>query len=237
MYISYGNTNDYTLTEGNLMLFPPGIRVTGRTCDRSKTMLLRVKDSLSLCDKYTLENLYRDADTSSLRHTHLESNTMVRLHLDYFAENICRGLQCVRFMEMKVMELFCYLRADYGREELQRFNLPLLSADARFMDFIWRNYRDAHNVTEFARKANCSLSAFKVKFKKVTGMSASTWLEEQKARNVYHEICCGQKSLKEISLEYHFSSVSHLGTFCRKKFGKSPKHLKPGSDKAEESLN
>ncbi len=217
------------------MLFPPGIRVSGRTCDRSKTMLLRVKDSLSLCDKYTLENLYAGTDTSTLRHTHLDGNMMVRMHMEWFAENVGRGLQCVRFMEMKIMELFCYLRADYGKDALQGFNFPLLSHDAQFMDFVWRNYRSVHNVTAFARKANLSLSTFKEKFRKVTGLPASQWLEEQKVRNVYHELCCGHKSLKEIGAEYHFASVSHLGTFCQKHFGKSPKNIKPGKYEADEN--
>ncbi len=226
VHISYGKTNTYTLNEGNLMLFPPGIKVSGRTCNLSQTMLLRVRDNLSLCDKYTLEMLYRDIDTTKIRHTHLESNMMVQMHMDLFAENICRGLQCVRYMEMKVMELFCYLRADYEKEELQGFNIPLLSADAQFMDFVWRNYRKAHNVSHFAKIANSSPSTFKMKFKKVTGIPASQWMMEQKARNVYHDICCGQKTLKEVSREYHFASDSHLGTFCRKHFGKSPKQLK-----------
>jgi AraC-like DNA-binding protein len=195
-------------------------------------MLMRIMCSAP-CDKNALKNLYHDADISKLQHTHLESNEMVRLHLDYLAENVTRGLQCMRFMEMKVLELLCYLRADYDKEQLREFNLPLLGADAQFMDFVWGNYRDVHNVTQFAMKANCSLSAFKVKFKKVTGIPASQWLAERKARNVYHEICCGQKSLKEISAEYHFSSVSHLGTFCRKNFGKSPRHMKAGLNKSE----
>jgi AraC-like DNA-binding protein len=225
LHLSYGKTDDYTLTEGNLMLFPPGIRVVGRTSPRAQTMLMRIMSSPP-CDRNALKYLYQDADKSQLSHRHLESNGMVKLHLDYLAENVTRGLQCAHFMEIKVQELMCYLRADYGRDELRQFNLPLLSADARFMDFVWANYRDVHNVTQFAEKANCSLSAFKVKFKRVTGIPASQWLAEQKARNVYREICCGHKSLKEISAEYHFSSVSHLGTFCRKNFGKSPKSLK-----------
>jgi AraC-like DNA-binding protein len=131
-------------------------------------------------------------------------------------------------MENNMQELFFYLRAYYGDDELAGFNLPLLGHNAKFMSFIWDNYRNVHNVIEFAQLANCSLTAFKVKFKKVTGMSPSQWLLEQKIRNIYHEITCGQKSLKEISHEYHFSSVSHLGTFCRKNFGSSPGNLKPG---------
>jgi AraC-like DNA-binding protein len=136
-------------------------------------------------------------------------------------------------MAMKGQELFFYRRADSPDDELARFNLPLLGSNAQFMNFVWQRYREVRSVKQFARMANSSESAFKIKFKKITGKPPSKWLEEQKIRNVYHEISCGQKTLKEIGQEYHFASVSHLGTFCRKHFGKSPGNLKPGKEPAE----
>lgn len=229
---SYGTVKDYTLPEGGLMLFPPGIRITGHTDDRAQVLLLRIKDAPALCDKYTFESLYLGRDMGTLRHAHLEGNAIVRAGMELLAENIANGLLCVRFMEIKVQELFFYLRAYYTDDELAGFNQPLLGANARFMVFIWQNYRHVRNVEQFARLSNSPLATFKVKFKKVTGMAPSQWLTGQKVRNVYHEIICGQKSLKEISREYHFASVSHLGSFCRKNFGKTPGNMKPGKDQA-----
>jgi AraC-like DNA-binding protein len=232
--LSYGTVLDYTLKENDLMLFPPGIRVTGGTSEKAKVMVLRIMDYISLCDQYTFESLYQERNLSQLRHTHLTGTAMVRMQMELLAEIIDQGLLCVRFMTAKVHELFFYLRAYYSDDELAGFNLPLLSADAQFMDFIWQNYRKVHTVEQFARMNNSSLAAFKVKFKRITGMPPSQWLEKQKVRNVYHEICCGQKSLKEVSQQFHFSSASHLGTFCQKHFGKSPGHLKSNRNRTEE---
>jgi AraC-like DNA-binding protein len=228
--LSYGTVRDYSLTEGDFMLFQPGVKIRGQVKGPVKTLLLRINDRVSLCDKYTLENLYHDLDVTKLRHTHLTSNAIMKAHMYGLAQNIANGLRCIRFMEMKVQELFYYLRAYYPKSELAGFSLPLLSANAGFMDFVWKNYRKAHNVEQFARLANCSLATLETRFKKITGRPAGQWLSEQKARNVYHDICYGQKSLKEISREYHFSSVSHLGTFCRKHFGTTPGNLKSGKD-------
>jgi AraC-like DNA-binding protein len=228
VYLSFEKRQNHILTEGDLILFPPGIRVTGRTDEQTKAVILRVKNDVPLCDKYTLEYLYKGRDTSKLRHTHLKANPIVKAHMELLAQNIDNGLLCVRYMENNMHDLFFYLRAYYDDDELAGFNLPLLGSNATFMSFIWSNYRKVHNVIEFAKLANSSLTAFKVKFKKVTGRPPSKWLAEQKARNIYHEITCGQKTFKEISHEYHFSSVSHLGTFCRKNFGSSPGNLKPG---------
>ena len=224
--VSYGNVDNYRLTEGQLMLFPPGIKLTGGTCEQGKVLLLRLNDNVSMCDHYTLDTLYNGANMRKLKHTHIESVDMVRQCIHNLADNIANGLRCVRFLEAKILELLCYMRSYYGQEEMQRFNLPLLSANAQFMDFVWKTYREVRNVKEFAVKANCSAGAFNDKFKKITGITPAQWLNEQKARNVYHELCSGRKSLKEISHEYQFSSVSHLGTFCRNKFGKSPRHIR-----------
>jgi AraC-like DNA-binding protein len=214
------------------MLFPPGISISGGTKKQAKIVVMRIKDyNKSLCDQFTLESLYKDRDMTLLSHTHLESHPMVKALMELLAEIIEQKLLCVRFMTTKVHELFFYLRVYYSDEELAGFNLPLLSADAQFMGFIWENYRKVRNVKEFARMANSSLPAFKVKFKRITGMPPSQWLEKQKIRNVYHEIVCGRKSLKEISMEFYFSSVSHLGTFCHKHFGKTPGDIKKDTQK------
>jgi AraC-like DNA-binding protein len=231
VYVSYGTLKDYVLAEGCLMLFPPGIRISGRTCAQAKILVVRIRESPSLCDRFSLETIYRtQSDITRLRHCHLEANAEVKTHMEILERDVANGLLCVRFLSVKIQELFFYLRAYYTDDQLAGFNQPLLSPDARFLAFIWSTYRQVHNVTQFAEKANCSLTAFKVKFKKITGMPPSQWLAEQKARNVYHEISCGKKSLKEIGQEYHFASASHLGIFCRKNFGKSPGNLRSGKD-------
>jgi AraC-like DNA-binding protein len=235
--LSFGTVDGYHLPEGNLMLFPPGISLSVRVTDKPTTLVMfKIKNRLVLCDKYVFGPLWFNIDTSNVRHDHLEANPMVRMFMELLVENIDGPLRCHRFMEIKILELFHYLRAYYRPDELARFTQPLVSPNAQFMYFIWNNYRKVRNVNQFARMANCSLSAFKVKFKNVTGMAPSQWLAMQKAQGVFHDISAGDKSLKEISQEYHFSSVSHLGTFCRKNFGQPPGTLRPGTKRMEKSL-
>jgi AraC-like DNA-binding protein len=234
--LSYGTVRDYHLSEGEFMIFPPGVRLSVGVGEQpAKLVALRIKNRVVLCDKYVFGELWYNVDTSRLRHTHLVAIPMVRIFMELLVDNVTGPLACHSFMETKILELFHYLRAYYDPEELAGFTQPLVSPNAQFMYFIWNNNRKAHNVNEFARMANCSLSAFKVKFKNVTGMAPSQWLALQKAQGVFHDISAGDKSLKQISQEYHFSSVSHLGTFCRKNFGQSPGMLRPGSKKVEKS--
>jgi AraC-like DNA-binding protein len=234
--LSYGTIDGYSLVEGNLMLFPPGIKLSIRVRDGSSTVVMfKIKNRLVLCDKYVFGQIWYNIDSTNLRHSHIEANPMLRIFMELLVENVTGPLACFRFMEIKTLELAHYLRAYYRPEQLAAFTRPLVSPNAQFMYFIWNNYRKAHNVKQFARMANCSLSAFKVKFKNVTGMAPSQWMALQKAQGVFHDISVGEKTLKEISQDYHFSSVSHLGTFCRKNFGQSPGMLRPGSRRLEKS--
>lgn len=220
----------YPLAEGDLMLFPPGTRIalTSAAADTS-LVLMKVVNRVVLCDKYVFGRIWENIDTDGLRHRHLAANRTVRAYMELLAETVGGPLRCYRFMEIKILELFHYLRAYYRPDELAAFTQPLMSPNARFMYFIWNNYRAVRSVEQFAGLANCSMSAFQVRFRHVTGMSPSQWLNEQKARNVFHELSAGEKSLKEISDEYHFASVSHLGTFCRRYFGQTPGELRPGT--------
>jgi AraC-like DNA-binding protein len=233
--VSFGTVDKYPLSSGNMMLFPPGTALSCRVSQGpAAVILLKIKNRIVLCDKFVFGNISQNGTTPTLLpHTHLDSHPTIASFMEQLAADVTGQMRCFKFMEIKILELFYYLKAFYRPDELARFVQPLQSPNAQFMYFIWNNYRSVHNVNQFARMANCSLSAFKVKFKNATGMSPSQWLSEQKARNVFHEISRGEKSLKEISQEYHFSSVSHLGTFCRKNFGQSPGNIKPRMKRTE----
>lgn len=236
--VTYGMTDNYPLTQGDIMLFPPGIRLDIKIVEEGlEMMMIKIMSRITLCDKYVFGDLTNYIiNVDELRHSHLEATPMIRSFMEVLADNLSGRLRCYKYMELKIMELFHYLRAYYSSDELAEFSQPLLSPNAQFMYFIWSNHRAVRNVADFAKLANCSLSAFKLKFRHVTGTSPSQWLNKQRAQNVFHEIATGEKSLKEISEEYHFSSVSHLGTFCRKNFGKSPGMLKPDKEFPEKKV-
>jgi AraC-like DNA-binding protein len=226
---SFGITASYPLEEGDMMLFPPGTSLACKpTRPLVKVLMIKVKNNIVLCDKNTVGHFYRYGGGDDVEtHTHLRAVPEVRNFMEALMKNIDGPLNCYRYMEIKVVELFHYLRAYYGPEDLAQFMQPLLSPNAQFMYFVWTNYQKVRNVSEFALLANYSLSAFKARFRSTTGLPPSQWMSLQRARNVFHAISSGDKTLKEISEEYHFSSVSHMGTFCRKHFGQSPGTIKP----------
>lgn len=210
------------MKSGQIMLFPVGIKLRIAPQKDALIFVLRIKNEIQICDKYTLENLFSQTDRDSIKHTPLSINKKIEQYLDHFTGCINDGLRCCRYFDIKIAELFFLLRGYYTKDELAGFFRPLLSADAVFTDFVWRNYRNARNVSELAEMSNYGLSTFKAKFRKIFGVPALQWLNEQKSKNIYHELNCSNKSLKQISSDHHFSSVSHLNTFCKEKLGSTP---------------
>ena len=71
-----------------------------------------------------------------------------------------------------------------------------------------------------------SLSGFQKRFKKVFGVSAYHWMKDVRSKSIYHQINSTEKSFKEISDEYGFSSPSHFNDFCKVHFGTTPGRIR-----------
>jgi AraC-like DNA-binding protein len=223
--LSHGDTHDYILSEGDFMLFPPGEEISVKIEKSVTTLVLRINEHIKLCSEYALEKLHK-GQIGEVSHTHLRGNRKIKAFVEEWAETIEHGVQCIRFSAIKTEELFFMLRLYYPEDELARFYFPMLGADAQFMNMIWKNYRAAHNTIELASMTNQSVSRLSKEFKRIIGISVGEWMVERKVQNVHYDLYHGDKSLKEIASEYHFASPSHLGAFCKKKYGKSPAALR-----------
>jgi AraC-like DNA-binding protein len=225
--VSYGSTNDYPLAETDMMIFPAGTSIRCHPVQNPSTVILmKIRNRSMLCSKFSRDNIHPDEIPVPVEHKHLKAVPVVRRFMTQLANAVTGRLCCFSFMELKVLELFYYLKAFYSHSQLLPFIQPMTCPDAQFMHFIWNNYRDVRSVKEFAALANYSLSTFKKKFKLTTGLPPKQWLNDQKARGLLHEIRCGEKSLKQISEDYQFTSVSHMGVFCQKNLGLSLMNLR-----------
>jgi AraC-like DNA-binding protein len=53
-------------------------------------------------------------------------------------------------------------------------------------------------------------------------MPPHQWMQREKARRIYLDICRNDMPLKEIALKYEFPLPSHFFRFCKQTFGESP---------------
>lgn len=127
---------------------------------------------------------------------------------------------------LKTRELFYLMSVSYSLDQRSLFFQALASKDKAFSDFIYKNYRQVESIRELAALYCLSLSGFEKRFRKVFGVSALHWIALRRAADIYQEISGNQKSIKQISSDYGFSSVSHFHKFCKAKLGLSPGHMR-----------
>ena len=220
--LSYLSIAGKIIDAGHMLLMVPGGRLNLTAQADASMLFLRFRDTIQLCDMYPLENLHQTEDQKSVDIGMLPFKPPITQFIRGFLPSYQDGIRCTYFFDAKIKEFLFLLRVYYDKEDLSEFFCPLTSVDLSFSNAIWGNYRCIHSVEELAQLLNYSNSGFREKFKRVFGQSAAQWLKEQRAKNIHHDLRTSNKSLKELTTEYHFSSVSHLNTFCKSNFGETP---------------
>lgn len=228
--ISFEDIENGIMNSGEMVMLPPCSKVCISTEKPADILTFRLRTSIQLCDRYSLEKLYEEAgqDTQPLegRLNTLKANERVDSFVEHFVACVNDGLRCIYFFEIKIKELFFMLRAYYPKKELAAFLSPLLSANSNFLYFVLENFDKVRSVKEFAQVAGYSLSGFDKQFRKVFGMSAFQWMKQKRLKSIYHEINCSPKTFREICEDQGFSSLSQFNDYCKKNFGLTPGRIR-----------
>lgn len=161
----------------------------------------------------------------------LPSNQLINRLIDTILLYLNDELYCKSFHLLKRDELLILLRVCYSSEQLAQLFYPLLNSDLEFEFSILRNYRKVNNVKELASICNYSLSTFKRRFSKHFAQPPHQWMLQKKAKEIYNEVRLTNKSYKEISFQYDFSSQTDFNRFIKKQFGKTPSEIRMHSNK------
>ncbi|MDR2125359.1 MAG: AraC family transcriptional regulator [Prevotellaceae bacterium] len=220
---SYGAYLNKDFKENTFLLFPHGFKCAIKAKEDSQIFVVNLL-KINFCNHFSLEMLYRLNESIKLETSHypLETNKVIDDFLKNLVDTIGDGLKCAYLHELKQKELLYYLRAYYSKKDLFAFFSPILSDDIVFSELIYKNVDKVKTITELADIVNYSVSGFKKRFVRIFGVSPYHWMIKEKAKKVYYEINCTQKSFKEISIEFNFSSSAHFDKFCKKEFGMSP---------------
>jgi len=228
--ISYENEENNVIEEGTFLLFSDRHKFTINAEEDSSVVVVSMHSKIKFCHHFTLELLNKineDHMGKDLPFPHpFKANEIIYDYLNSIVKTMSNGLKCTLFHELKQKELLYYLITYYPKKDLAAFFAPLFSHDFQFAKMVHDNYESVKNIEDLAARANYSLSGFKKRFIKVFGISPRHWIENEKAKKIYHEINCTQKTLKEIAIEYEFSSESHFNKFCKRAYQMSPSALR-----------
>jgi len=136
------------------------------------------------------------------------------------------GIKSIRFFELKIQEFFFLVQEYYTKSQIASFLTPIYSNDFIFSNNIFKSIGKIRTVKGLANAFDYSLSGFEKKFKRVFKVSPYRWMQEQRAKKIYHEVAYGPKTFTLISEEYGFSSPAHFNDFCKQFFGGTPGYLR-----------
>lgn len=227
---SFGDFNGCNIPQRQMLYLPSDYSFTFRSTQKVRFMIIRLLRKIQFCECYLLESLTRQTakidtnrpDTTGEKPFLLKMNRGIDVYTDSLILFMSKGLCCKYYFETKTKELFYLLRAFYPKEELACFFRTALSMDSFFSYFVSHNYHKYRTLSEMAEAMNMTLSGFEKRFKKVFGTSGCKWINEHKAKKIYHAVCNEQTPLKELSTRFGFSSKSTFSDFCKKNLGETP---------------
>ena len=222
---SYGNLLNRVFEESTFILLPVGYNAIIRVEEASTLLFVSIPDKLDFCNRFRFKSPYNSSKSHNADCA-LKINWIIANYVDLLIQTIKSGLKSTYLNELKQKELLFYIKTYYPKEDLLDFFASMLNCDISFSELIYQNIDKAKSLEEFAKLTDYSLSGFKKKFVRVFGMPPYQWLTQEKAKKVYHEINCTDKSFTKISSDFDFSSPAHFDIFCKKMFGASPKTIR-----------
>lgn len=225
--LSFGEVSGRNMPKGKIMLIPAGSEISSAALADSTVFIFRLHNTKQLCDCFSLDMLLKEGDSDfNPEYYFLDINERTETFISFLNTCMTDGLKCTYYFELKIKEFYFLLRAYYTKKDLLGFFYPILSNDISFSEFVTKMHHKARTVQELADLTHYSLSGFQKRFKKVFGVSAYHWMKEERSKAIYHQLTSTNKSFKEISDEFEFSSPSHFNDFCKSNFGNTPGEIR-----------
>ncbi|WP_163318631.1 helix-turn-helix domain-containing protein [Dysgonomonas sp. 520] len=223
--ISLSMQNSLMISESGLFFLPVGTSLSAKILDKSSVVVITIGENNYPANLNISGMHEQKPDIYSLRMNRV-LNAYVR-SLQIYEEN---KVYSNALYTLKVRELIYILRASYSDEELSDFFRSHLANDFHFSEQVYKLSQNTLNVKLLAKSMNYSYSGFNKKFRKVFGTTAYLWLRQRRTNMVYYEIYYTNKSLKQISADNKFCTLSHFNEFCHKNLGKSPSEIRRKGD-------
>lgn len=222
------NMYDESILEENTFFFHPGnVKSLMESLTDYTLIILRFRLNMDLCAQFPLQQLCDEAKQPEQKQLcALPVTELIQPYMDGLQKLFEDDNYCAYFHELKLKEFLFLLKISYSQEELQRLFHPILNKDLEFAAKIYSNLHKVKTVKDLIEIFNYSYSGFEKRFKKIFGVSAYKWLQNERAKAIYHEITCTTKTIVTIGYEFGFSSPSHFNDYCRRMFNDTPGNLR-----------
>jgi AraC-like DNA-binding protein len=224
IYYASCNSADKELHMGQFVFLPAGNQFCYKAGAPSKLLILKLTDNIHLCPLISIKHLYHRKKENEKPESLFPLEVNARLQ--HFTEGIIDtwkdGLKCKLYLRSEISKLLAMLPIYYSKDDLFRFFYPILSPDTTFLEFVRTNHIKYRTVNEFATAMNMTSQQFTRRFNNAFGQAPYEWMQQQKARMIYGEICQSNKPLKEIATDYGFTDQSNFNRFCKTFYETTP---------------
>lgn len=231
---SFGSFNDCAMSRKQMLFLPPDYHFKFKVSKDAHILMIRLLDKIQLCESYMLESLLhqtiginrKPSGRSRKEPALLEMNQAMDIYIDGLMFFMRKGICCKYYFNTKVKELFYLFRAFYPKEDLAMFFKRALSLDAGFTYLVVNNYYKYRTFSEMSKAMNMSPSGLEKRFKKAFGVSGYKWMNEHRAKKIYHAICNEGTPFKSLSVRFGFATKSSFNDFCKKNLGFPPGQIR-----------
>lgn len=151
--------------------------------------------------------------------------TRLKLFLELLQSYLINGLNCEYLQGVKESEFFFLLKKSYSNDEIFRIFHSLKGQDLYFKEAVLLHADFVKSRKELANRLNVSLSDLSRKFKAEFGISVHAWILKQRNSRIIHDLTVKNKSVKEIIIDFDFSSPANFNRYCKQHFGCTPTKL------------
>ena len=216
------------ISHGHFVLLPATHKIHYKAFLKSTIMILRLNEDMQLCPTFNLDRLNKKQKSVERPpgFTVLEINIRIRHYISGLLSTLKDGLKCRYFFQAKITELLIMLRVFYSEEQQSSFFYYFFTTDAGFAEYVRSNHLRYATVNEFAVAMEMTPQQFARRFYSLFGENPYEWMQREKARLVYRDICRTNKPLKDIADKYGFHIQANFSRFCKAAFGMNPGEIR-----------
>ena len=216
------------IRKGQFAFLPAGDKLQCKALADSHLLILRLNGGTHLCQNYGIEQLYNEMKgiKKPKRLYALEINERLQHFANGLVETYEDGIKCRHFFLAELTRALTIIRTYYPKETLCCFFFPILSPNTAFSEYVRTHHLKYRTVRELATSMSMRPQQFARRFNAIFKQPPYEWMQQEKARVIYSELCISDKPLKEIANSAGFSAHTNFIRFCRTTYGATPNEIR-----------
>ena len=224
-FIQYQNKS---FEEGDMFFLPRNIEFHITVINPVYLVLLKYNNVKYPCMEEAIRELTKKKAAGTFSWDKIQIKEELRRCIEELIHYRRNGLSCNHIYVVKSQEIFLIFKHFYTDEERIQVYYPFIGTQPVFAEAVMNNYMKAKTAEELAARLGYGIKTFRRLFKENFGITPYKWMQEQTAIQIKGKLIKKEIPLKQIMLEYKFTTTSHFIIFCKKHFGGTPIEIRNG---------